>query len=74
MEKETQKYSAAQAAEIVGVTPKRIRQLYITGVIAEEEGTYTGNGLFISEEGVKQAQARRTTIGRPKKDERRKAA
>jgi hypothetical protein len=71
MKNEIKEYSTLETAIRIGVSARRIRQLYQSGEI---EGNMRGRDLFITETGIEQAKARRTKAGRPKNDERRQAA
>jgi len=58
-------YTTEQAANIVGVTPSRIRQL-ATGDDAIDHEKVLGR-LIITETGIKQAKSRNKKIGRIRK-------
>lgn len=62
-------YTSRQAAEIVGVSDSRIRQLALANEI---EHRYFGRALVITENGIKQAKARKQKPGPSTR--RRKAA
>jgi hypothetical protein len=64
-------FTAKQAAKIVGVTDRRIRQLASSGEI---DCRRFGINFVITELGIEQAKKRNTKLGRPKNSDRRKAA
>lgn len=65
-------YTVKEAAEVVGVSGSRIRQLALAGQI---EHQYFGKMVMITKKGITQAKARNTKLGRPfTKTHRRKAA
>jgi predicted transcriptional regulator of viral defense system len=59
-----QGHTTKEAADIVGVTPTRIRQLVSQNKV---DHFYVADRLMITERGIEQAKARRTTVGRPPK-------
>ena len=63
-------YTVSDAAEEVGVSDSRIRQLALAGEIDHH---YFGRALVITEKGIAQAKARKTKPG-PAKSKERKAA
>lgn len=63
-------YTVIDAAKLVGVSDSRIRQLALAGEI---EHRYFGRALVITENGIKQAKARKTKPG-PAKSKENKAA
>lgn len=65
-------YTVKEAAELVGVSGSRIRQLALAGQI---EHQYFGKMVMITRKGIKQAKGRNTKLGRPfAKQNGRKAA
>ena len=68
-------YTSQEAANALGVSVSRIRQLALAGEIDHE---YFGRSLVITPLGIKQAKARKTTPGPAAKEQsktnRRKAA
>jgi len=63
-------YTVSEAAVKVGVSTSRIRQLVLANEI---DHRYFGRTIVITEDGIKQAKARKTKPG-PAVGERRKAA
>ena len=63
-------YTSQEAAEAVGVSDSRIRQLALAGEI---EHRYFGRSLVITKKGLKQAQERKKTPG-PKTQKMKKQA
>lgn len=63
MTKEGKKYTAKEAAALVGVSYSRMRQLANRGEIESEK---FGNVTVITELGIEQAKARDTSVGRKK--------
>lgn len=61
----TDGYTTAEAANLVGVSSARIRQLALAGEI---EHKYFGRSIVVTELGITQAKARRKTVGRPAAD------
>lgn len=64
-------YTSQEAAEAVGISDSRIRQLALSGEI---EHRYFGRSLVITEKGVKQAQDRKKTPGPKAQSEKKHAA
>jgi excisionase family DNA binding protein len=64
-------YTVKEAAEIVGVSDSRIRQLALAD---EVEHKRFGKMLVITEKGIQQAKSRKKTKGPAKQDNRRKVA
>lgn len=64
-------YTVKEAAEVVGVSDSRIRQL----VLADEiEHKYFGKMLVITQKGIEQANSRKRKPGPVKKSNRKKVA
>jgi len=64
-------YTCMEAAELVGVSDSRIRQLALAGEI---DHSYFGKSLVITELGITQAQQRKTKPGPAAQKKGRKAA